>query len=92
MQWGEIWGGPMPTSMLLIWAGALLVVAGVLFTAAHALWRGRLSEARRPRPEAARDSLEPHERGGLGLMAGWPSLVLVALGSALLLAGAVIRA
>ena len=36
----------MQLNMGLIWIGALLVVGGVLFTAAKALGRGRLSGAR----------------------------------------------
>jgi hypothetical protein len=81
----------MPMRMLLIWIGALLVVGGVVFTAAQALWRGRLSEARQPRPGAATDTLEPPERGsGFGLKANWPGLALIALGAFLLLAGAAV--
>lgn len=81
----------MGSSLLLIWAGALLVVGGVLFTAAQALWRGRLSDARQSRPGVATDTLEPQGRSsGFGLKANWPGLALIALGSVLLLAGAAI--
>jgi hypothetical protein len=81
----------MQSSLLLIWLGALLVVGGVLFTAAQAIWRGRLSEARQPRPGAASDSLEPRGRTtGLGLRANWPGLALIGVGFILLLAGAAV--
>ena len=76
--------------MLIIWLGALLVLGGVLFLAAQAIWRGRLSE-RRSRSAPAGDTLEPRERGrGFALATNWPGLVLIALGAILLLlAGAV---
>jgi hypothetical protein len=75
--------------MVLIWTGALLVVGGVVFTAAQALWRGRLSDAKPIRPGVATDTLEPQERGsGFGLKANWPGLALIAVGSLLLLVGA----
>ena len=76
--------------MLVIWLGALLIISGVLFMAAQAIWRGRLS-MKRPRPAAAGDTLEPPERGGgFGLGTNWPGFALIALGAILLLAGAVI--
>jgi hypothetical protein len=79
----------MLSSMLLVWVGALLFVVGVVFTAAQALWRGRLSDARQSRPGAATDTLEPSGRtSGFGLKANWPGLALIAFGSILLLAGA----
>ena len=75
----------------LVWLGALLVVGGVLFTATQAIWRGRLSDARRTPSGLAADTLEPRESGtGFGLKANWPGLVLIALGAFLLLIGAVI--
>jgi hypothetical protein len=75
--------------MALVWIGALLVVGGVVFTAAQAIWRGRLSDARPSRSGAASDTLEPQVRSsGFGLKANWPGLALIALGSVLLLAGA----
>jgi hypothetical protein len=78
----------MQAGVLFVWAGAILVLCGVLFTAAKALGRGRLSEAR---PGEAADTLEP--RGGnrgLRLGANWPGLALVGLGALLLLIGAVV--
>ena len=81
----------MQTSLLLIWIGALLVVGGVLFTAAQAIWRGRLSRGGAPRGEVPSDTLEPPERGGgFGLKANWPGLALIGLGFIMLLAGAAI--
>ena len=76
--------------MLLTWLGALLVISGVLFTAAQAIWRGRLS-GRRLRSRQASDTLEPQERGSsFGLAANWPGLALIALGALLLLARAAV--
>jgi hypothetical protein len=79
----------MQPSMSLIWLGALLILGGVLFTAAKALGRGRLSEPRPPLSGAANDTLEPRRpSSGLGLRANWPGLGLIALGAILLLMGA----
>ena len=76
--------------MLLMWFGALLVLGGVLFTAAQAIWRGRLS-GRRPHSRWTSDTLEPQERGsGFGFKANWPGLALIALGAILLIAGAAV--
>jgi hypothetical protein len=81
----------MQTSIVLVWIGALLFFAGVVFTAAQAIWRGRLSESRQARPGAAGTTLEPRgsNTGGFGLKANWPGLGLIALGAILLLVGAV---
>jgi hypothetical protein len=73
--------------MLVIWLGALFFVAGVLYAAFQALWRGRLTS--RHRSAVAGDTLEPQvSGGGFGLAANWPALALMALGAILLLAGA----
>lgn len=76
--------------MTEIWLGALLVFLGLLFLAAQAIWKGRLS--RWPaRPAAAGQTLEPPERGGgFGYSANWPGFAMVALGAILLLAGAIL--
>ena len=81
----------MRWSILFIWTGALLFIGGVLFTAAQALWRGRLSEARQARPGTTSGTLEPppgERSSGFGLKANWPGLAMLALGAILLLAGA----
>jgi hypothetical protein len=73
--------------MMLIWVGALLMFSGVLFIAAQAIFRGRLS-GRRSRSGVASDTLEPRRRGGgFGLSKNWPGFLLIALGVILLLAG-----
>jgi hypothetical protein len=79
----------MPSNMTLIWIGALLVMGGLLFTAAKALGRGRLSEAPSPRSGALGASLEPRGPGArLRLEGLWPGLAVSAFGALLLLAGA----
>jgi hypothetical protein len=76
--------------MLLIWLGALFLICGVLFMAAQAIWRGRLSDARQSRATIAASTLEPRRRGGgFGLKANWPGFVLVVLGAVLLLIGTI---
>ncbi len=73
--------------MLIIWLGALFVIAGLLFMAAQPIWRGRLSDAAKLTPSGApRDTLEPRRPGaGFELKASWPGLVLFVLGGILLL-------
>ena len=78
----------MQTGILTIWAGAFLVICGLLFTAAKALGRGRLSEAR-SLPAQDGQTLEPRARSsGFQLSANWPGLALIGLGGLLLLTGA----
>jgi hypothetical protein len=77
--------------MPMIWLGALLVLSGVMFMAAQAIWRGRLSGRRSRAAAVDANTLEPRKPGaGLGLTKNWPGLALVALGAILLLAGAVV--
>ncbi|MGY3614995.1 hypothetical protein [Bradyrhizobium sp. USDA 10063] len=75
--------------MTLIWLGVLLVFGGVLQMAFQPIWRGRLSGGRRLGSD--RDTLEPERpASGFEIKSNWPGLVLIALGAAFLLAGAVI--
>jgi hypothetical protein len=79
----------MPSHMILIGLGAVLVVVGIALVAAQTLWAGRLSDARRPRSVAADASLEPRGRSGLfDLKAHWPGLALVTVGILLLITAA----
>lgn len=77
--------------MLVIWFGALLVIAGVLYLVRRAIWKGPLSGADPARTRAAPDTLEPPGRGRditiFALSRNWPGLVLVVLGAAFLLIG-----
>lgn len=77
--------------MLVIWLGALLVLAGVVLLASQAIWRGRLSGQGAPLTEPA-ETLEPPRQGMrfLGLQSNWPGLVAIVLGAALLLIGGLI--
>lgn len=71
--------------MMLVWIGALFVIAGVVLTATRTLQRGRLSD-----PEAVRDTLEPKGSGRrLSIKADLPGLALIAIGSLLLLSVAI---
>lgn len=76
--------------MLVIWLGAFLVIAGVVFLAKAALDRGRLSGTTQPPPGVKDGTLEPQHRGVrfLGLASNWPGLALMAFGAVLLLFGA----
>jgi len=49
--------------MFVIWLGALLFLGGIVFTAAQAISRGRLSGLRF-RSGTTENTLEPPERGG----------------------------
>lgn len=82
--------------MLVIWTwlGALLVIAGVVYMAMKAIWKGPMSGPTQTRPGLPRDTLEPPGRGGeIGVFAlsrNWPGLVLMAVGGILLLTGVVV--
>ena len=75
--------------MLLIVAGALLVVCGMVVATISTLGRGRLSQARQPVTHAPRDTLEPTGKGRrLSLKSDMPGLALILLGALLLFLGA----
>jgi hypothetical protein len=85
----------MQPDVILIWIGALLLMAGLVFTAVRALGLGRLSEPRLTRAPAPGQTqtpgqtLEPRARNaGLHLTDSWPGLAMAGLGALLLLAGA----
>jgi hypothetical protein len=65
--------------------GALFVVCGLLYMAATAVYRGRMSEPHSSNGESA--GLEPRHRGlrFLGLKANWPGLLVAAIGAVMLL-------
>ena len=78
--------------MVIIWVGALLLIAGVVYMAAQPLWRGRLSSPKGSHLGQPTDTLEPSRPSrGFGLKANWPGLALAAAGGILLLAAAAIR-
>jgi drug/metabolite transporter (DMT)-like permease len=74
--------------MVVIWLGALLVVAGVVLLANQAIWRGQLS-GQETSSSAPAETLEPRRRGMrfLGLGSNWPGILMLVLGAALLLFG-----
>ena len=76
--------------MTFILLGAALVLAGLVYMASDAIWRGRLSDPGGPRSVPPGTTLEPAHRGTrfLGLGPNWPGIVLFVLGAILLLAGA----
>jgi hypothetical protein len=63
--------------MVLVWAGVLLFMAGILLTAFTALWGGRFKA--RSRTDSA---------AGFSPRANWPGLVMLAAGTACFLAAA----
>ena len=71
--------------MIMIWLGALLLIAGLLFMIAQPLRRGRLSDRHRTAATAA-PTLEPREPAvGFSLASNWPGLALAGLGALLLI-------
>jgi hypothetical protein len=78
--------------LIIFWLGALLVVCGVVLTAAPPIWRARLSGRRSRSATAAAGTLEPRRPGsGFGLKRTWPGLALIALGAILLLVGVAVQ-
>jgi hypothetical protein len=76
----------MELSIFLIWLGALLIICGVLYGASQALWRGRLSDARRSGASRTKASLEPQQSvRSFSFKAHWPAFVLILLGGILIL-------
>ena len=67
--------------------GALLVLGGLVYLAAAALFRGRMSDPSANPDDAGKRTLEPRHRGlgFLGWRANWPGVVMAALGALLLL-------
>ena len=81
----------MTLGAVLVGVGALLFIGGILFMAAQAIWRGRLSNEGGMRSGLPSNTLEPHEpASGFRLKANWPGLALIATGSVCLLAGAAV--
>jgi len=65
----------MPSFTLLPLIGALLVIAGLVYSAFQAIWVGRFNREKRS-----------FSLRGFGLKANWPGLALIAVGAILLLA------
>ena len=80
----------MQTGVLLIWLGALLVIAGVVQTALQPMLRGRMSGGRgNTAAGAGGETLEPAEPArGFRLRSNWPGLAMIAVGAAVLLLAA----
>lgn len=75
--------------MLLIWFGALFMIAGVLIATLSTLRRGRLSQSRRVKGRVRRDTLEPSGRGDrLNLMGDLPGISLILIGAVLIFVSA----
>lgn len=81
----------MRSGMVLIWIGALLIVAGIVLAAGRVLWNGRLSDPQRTDSTGTAATLEPRGRArALQPRHHWPSIILVALGIVVLLAEAAV--
>ncbi|WP_225768303.1 hypothetical protein [Inquilinus sp. Marseille-Q2685] len=65
----------MPSTALLPLIGALLVIAGLVYSAFQAIWISRFNREKRS-----------FSLWGFGLRANWPGLALIAAGAILLLA------
>jgi hypothetical protein len=77
------------SGVLLIWFGALLVIAGVVQTALQPILRGRLSGRRGTSVGTGRETLEPTQPArGFSLRSNWPGLAMIAVGAAVLLLSA----
>ncbi|TFI59683.1 hypothetical protein E2493_03440 [Sphingomonas parva] len=75
--------------MLLIWRGALCVIAGIVVAALRTLKRGRLSQPPSLGARDAPETLEPKGRGDrLSLKADIPGLGLALFGAILIFVGA----
>ncbi|MFT2213932.1 hypothetical protein [Rhizobium giardinii] len=76
--------------MLVIFAGAILFICGLLLLFREALARRRLSDPSKPIEGAASPTLEPRRQGlgFLGVSRNWPGLGLMAAGAILLISGA----
>ncbi|WP_156518693.1 hypothetical protein [Sphingobium sp. EP60837] len=76
-------------AMLLISFGAICMIAGVLIATLSTLRRGRLSQSRRIRRDAPRQTLEPSGEGDrLNLMGDLPGIGLIVIGAVLIFVGA----
>jgi uncharacterized membrane protein len=74
--------------MAVILIGAFLVLGGVLLMAYKAIWRGRLSGARRRDSIVESTTLEPQGRSAaFDPKANWLGLALIAIGTILLFVG-----
>ena len=75
--------------MVLIWLGALCIMAGIVVATLRTLRRGRLSQPRSLNADDKPDTLEPSGRGDrLSLGADLPGIGLALLGAVLIFAGA----
>jgi hypothetical protein len=80
----------MPSSMLLVGLGALLVLCGVVLIAGRLIWAGPLSQARRSRTAVPGATLEPRGQSGIfDIKAQLPGVGLLTIGIIVLLAAAV---
>jgi len=76
----------MGSGIILIWAGALLILCGVLYGVAQVLWKGRLSDPKRAGTVRAAASLEPQQdMRPFSLKDHWPAFGLIAAGALLIL-------
>ena len=72
--------------MLSIKTGAMLILAGIVYLAGAAIYRGRMSDPHID-PRERRPTLEPRYRSlrFLGWKANWPGLLMIVVGGILLL-------
>lgn len=75
--------------MLMVWLGALSILAGVLVLVAKAIWKGPMSLGNGARTRDTGQTLEPPGPGitVFALSRNWLGLALIGVGAVLLLAG-----
>lgn len=73
--------------LVIIWLGGLLLIAGVLHLAGHAIWHGDMSGLTPSRPAAPGPTAEQtrHGAGFFIFRSNWPGIVMMAVGAILLL-------
>ena len=81
----------MQSGMVLVWIGALLIIAGIVLAAGQVLWKGRLSDPHKMGSTGSSATLEPLARArSFHPKHHWPSIALVALGVVLMRAEAAV--
>ena len=72
--------------MILILLGALLIISGVVYTAAQPIMKGRMSRPRPVSPARPGQTLEPESPArGFSIATNWPGLAMIGVGAMMIL-------